>query len=350
VQVTRNPWNLKCVPGGSSGGSAAAVVADECAFALGSDTGGSIRQPAAYCGCVGMKPTYGRVPRHGVVAFASSLDQAGPLTRDVRDMALALNVLCGQDPRDSTASPVQVPDFARALRDDVSDITIGLPREYFTDALADDVRARVESAVIVLRGQGARIVDVSLPHTDYAAAVYFIICCAEASANLARFDGVRYGHRSANASDVRDMYVNSKSETLGAEVKRRLLMGTHVLSVGHYDAYYLKALKVRTLIRQDFEKAFERCDLLLTPTSPTPAFKLGRKTAEPVEMYQSDIHTVSANLAGIPAMSVPCGLTGSGLPVGLQLMGRPFDEEILLRAGYTYEQHRDVDMGVPGIG
>ncbi|MGI6460539.1 MAG: Asp-tRNA(Asn)/Glu-tRNA(Gln) amidotransferase subunit GatA [Candidatus Hydrogenedentales bacterium] len=350
LQLTHNPWNLEHVPGGSSGGSAAAVAASECALALGSDTGGSIRQPAAFCGCVGLKPSYGRVSRYGVVAFASSLDQAGPLTRDLRDMALALNVLCGQDPRDSTTSPASVPDFTKALRDDISDLTIGLPREYFSDALAEDVRARVESAVSVLRGLGAKVIDVSLPHSDYAAAVYFIICTAEASANLARFDGVRYGYRSPNAGDVRDLYVNSKSESLGAEVQRRLLIGTYVLSAGHYDSYYRKALKARTLIRQDFDKAFDQCDLILTPTSPAPAPMLGGKTADPLEMYQSDIYTVSANLAGIPAMSMPCGFAGNGLPVGLQWMGRPFDEETLLRAGYTYEQHRDIDMGVPGIG
>jgi len=350
VQITHNPWNLEYVPGGSSGGSAAAIAANECAIALGSDTGGSIRQPAACCGCVGLKPTYGRVSRYGLVAFASSLDQVGPFTKDMRDMAVTLNVLCGQDPRDSTSSTIPVPDFTKALRDDVSDITIGLPREYYTDALGGDVRVRVEAAIEVLRGLGAKVVEVSLPHTDYAIAVYYIICTAEASANLARFDGVRYGYRSPNATDVRDMYVNSKTEVLGAEVQRRIMLGTYVLSSGYYDAYYLKAQKVRTLIRQDFQKAFEQCDVILTPTSPTPAFKLGEKTADPLEMYLSDIYTISVNLASIPGMSMPCGLTDSGLPVGLQVLGKPFDEETVLRVGYTYEQHRDFEMGAPGIG
>ncbi|HQH50784.1 MAG TPA: Asp-tRNA(Asn)/Glu-tRNA(Gln) amidotransferase subunit GatA [Candidatus Hydrogenedentes bacterium] len=349
VQITHNPWNLACVPGGSSGGSAAAIAADECAIALGSDTGGSIRQPAACCGCVGLKPTYGRVSRYGLVAFASSLDQVGPFTKDMKDMALALNVLCGLDPRDSTSSDIPVPDFTRALRDDVSDITVGLPKEYFTDALGGDVRTRVEAAVNVLKGLGAKVIDVSLPHTDYAIAVYYIICTAEASANLARFDGVRYGYRSPNVTDVRDMYVNSKTEAFGPEVRRRIMLGTYVLSSGYYDAYYLKAQKVRTLIRQDFQKAFEKCDVILTPTSPTPAFKLGEKTADPLEMYLSDIYTISVNLASIPGMSMPCGLTESGLPVGLQILGKPFDEETVLRVGYTYEQHRNLEMGVPPI-
>ncbi len=349
VQITHNPWNLACVPGGSSGGSAAAIAADECAIALGSDTGGSIRQPAACCGCVGLKPTYGRVSRYGLVAFASSLDQVGPFTKDMKDMALALNVLCGLDPRDSTSSDIPVPDFTRALRDDVSDITVGLPKEYYTDALGGDVRTRVEAAVNVLKGLGAKVIDVSLPHTDYAIAVYYIICTAEASANLARFDGVRYGYRSPNVTDVRDMYVNSKTEAFGPEVRRRIMLGTYVLSSGYYDAYYLKAQKVRTLIRQDFQKAFEKCDVILTPTSPTPAFKLGEKTADPLEMYLSDIYTISVNLASIPGMSMPCGLTESGLPVGLQILGKPFDEETVLRVGYTYEQHRNLEMGVPPI-
>jgi len=349
VQITHNPWNLEYVPGGSSGGSAAAVAADECAIALGSDTGGSIRQPASCCGCVGLKPTYGRVSRYGLVAFASSLDQIGPFTKDMEDMAVTLNVLCGRDPRDSTSSDMAVPDFTKALRDDVSDITIGLPKEYYTDALGGDVRARVETAVEVLKGLGAKVVEVSLPHTDYAIAVYYIICTAEASANLARFDGVRYGYRSRNVKDLREMYVNSKTEGFGPEVKRRIMLGTYVLSSGYYDAYYLKAQKVRTLIREDFQKAFEKCDVILTPTSPTPAFKLGEKTSDPLEMYLSDIYTISVNLASIPGMSMPCGLTESGLPGGLQILGKPFDEETVLRVGYTYERHRDVEMGTPSI-
>ena len=349
VQVTRNPWNLECVPGGSSGGSAAAVAAGECAIALGSDTGGSIRQPAACCGCVGLKPTYGRVSRYGLVAFASSLDQVGPFTRNMQDTALALNVLCGRDPRDSTSSDIEVPDFTQALRTDLSNITIGLPKEYYTDALGGDVRARVEAAIEVIKGLGAKVVEVSLPHTDYAVAVYYVICTAEASANLARFDGVRYGYRSPDIKDMREMYVNSKTQGFGPEVQRRIMLGTYVLSSGYYDAYYLKAQKVRTLIRQDFQKAFEQCDVILTPTSPTPAFKLGEKTADPLEMYLSDIYTISVNLASIPGMSMPCGFTESGLPVGLQILGKPFDEETVLHVGHAYEQHRDVDVDIPHI-
>lgn len=349
VQLTRNPWNLKCVPGGSSGGSAAAIASDQCAIALGSDTGGSIRQPAALCGCVGLKPTYGRVSRYGLVAFASSLDQIGPFSKDVTDLALAMNVISGRDPRDATSADLAAPDYTASLRDDVEGLTIGLPKEYYTDALNSEMREKIEAAIKVLEGRGAKVVEVSLPHTDYAIACYYIICTAEASANLARFDGVRYGYRSENAANVREMYCNSKSEMFGPEVQRRILLGTYVLSSGYYDAYYLKAQKVRSLIRQDFLNAFEKCNVIITPTSPTAAFEIGEKTADPLEMYLSDIYTISVNLATIPAMSMPCGLTDKGLPAGLQLMGKPFDEETLLRVAYTYEQNRGFDMGKPPI-
>lgn len=349
VQQTRNPWNLECVPGGSSGGSAAAVAAGECAIALGSDTGGSIRQPAALCGCVGLKPTYGRVSRYGLVAFASSLDQIGPFTRDTEDMALVLNAICGVDPRDSTSAPIPVPDFTQTLRDGVDGLRIGLPKEYFTEALGAEMRERVEAAVSALEGQGAKVVEVSLPHTDYAIAVYYIICTAEASANLARFDGVRYGYRAPSAKDVRAMYHETKSSKFGPEVQRRIMLGTYVLSSGYYDAYYLKAQKVRGLIRQDFTEAFKQCDVIAGPTTPAPAFKFGEKTDNPLEMYLSDIYTISVNLAGLPGISIPCGLTASGLPAGLQLIGKPFDEDTLLRAAYAHEQHGGVALGEPPL-
>jgi aspartyl-tRNA(Asn)/glutamyl-tRNA(Gln) amidotransferase subunit A len=345
VQVTRNPWNLDCVPGGSSGGSAAAVAADECAASLGSDTGGSIRQPAALCGCVGMKPTYGRVSRYGLVAFASSLDQIGPFTKDVEDMALVLNVICGKDPMDSTSAAVPVPDFTASLKDDVSDMRVGLPKEYFTEALNAEMREKVEAAARTLESRGAKLIEVSLPHSEYAIAVYYIICTAEASANLARFDGVRYGYRSPSVKDVQELYCKTKSEGFGPEVQRRIMLGTYVLSSGYYDAYYLKAQKVRSLIRRDFMEAFEACDVIVGPVSPTPAFKLGEKTSDPLEMYLSDIYTISVNLAGIPGLSAPCGLTSAGLPAGLHILAKPFAEETILRAAYTYERHRGFDMG-----
>ncbi len=349
VQTTCNPWNLDCVPGGSSGGSAAAVAADECAFALGSDTGGSIRQPAALCGCIGMKPTYGRVSRYGLVAFASSLDQIGPFAKDAEDLALILNTLCGLDSRDSTSAALEVPDFTSALRDDIGDITVGLPKEYFTDALGREMRSKVAEAVDVLKAQGAKVVEVSLPHTDYAIAVYYIICTAEASANLARFDGVRYGYRAPAPENVEALYHDTKSQGFGREVQRRIMLGTYVLSSGYYDAYYLKAQKVRSLIRRDFTEAFRECDVIVTPTSPTPAFRFGEKTADPLQMYLSDIYTISTNLAGIPGVSVPCGLTADGLPAGLQLLGKPFDEETLIRVAYSYERNRGFEMGTPPL-
>jgi aspartyl-tRNA(Asn)/glutamyl-tRNA(Gln) amidotransferase subunit A len=347
IQTTRNPWNLDCVPGGSSGGSAAAVAGHECAVTLGSDTGGSIRQPASCCGCVGLKPTYGRVSRYGLVAFASSLDQIGPFTKNVEDCALVMNALFGHDLRDSTSADVPVPDFTRNLESGVSGMKLGLPKEYFTDALGGEVREKIESAIKVLEGLGAEIVEVSLPHTDYAVATYYIICTAEASANLARFDGVRYGYRASGVSNVDELYRKTKSEGYGPEVRRRIMLGTYVLSSGYYDAYYLKAQKVRSLITRDFLNAFERCDAILTPTAPTPAFRIGEKTSDPLEMYLSDIYTISVNLAGIPGLSLPCGLTSSGLPAGLQIITRHFDEETLLRVAYAYEQNRGFELGMP---
>ncbi len=339
VQKTRNPWNLGCVPGGSSGGAAAGIAAHEAAITLGSDTGGSIRQPAALCGCLGLKPTYGRVSRYGLVAFASSLDQIGPFTKDAEDMALIMGVIAGRDARDSTSANIPVPDYSKALRDDIKGLRIGLPKEFFTDALGAEMREKILAAVEVLKAQGTQVVEVSLPHTEYAIAVYYIICTAEASANLARFDGVRYGYRHPDAKSVEDMYRLSKSHGYGPEVQRRIMLGTYVLSSGYYDAYYLKAQKVRALIKKDFEDAFKTCDVIATPTTPTPAFELGAKTDDPLEMYLSDIYTSSVNLAGIPGMSIPCGLTASKLPAGLQLLGKPFDEETLIRVAYAYEKH-----------
>jgi len=349
IKVTRNPWNLKCVPGGSSGGSAAAVSAGECAISLGSDTGGSIRQPAAMCGCVGIKPTYGRVSRYGLVAFASSLDQIGPLTRTVEDAALTLNVICGRDPLDSTSADLPAEDFTAALTGDVRGLRIGLPAEYFTDALNTEMREKVEAAVDVFRREGAEIVPVSLPHANYAIAVYYIICTAEASANLARFDGVRYGFRHPAAKSVEEMYVLTKSEGFGPEVKRRIMLGTYVLSSGYYDAYYLKAQKVRRLIKRDFDEAFEKCDVIAGPTSPIPSFEFGTKTDNPLEMYLADIYTISTNLATLPGISIPCGLTASGLPAGLQMMARPFNEAALLRAAHCHEQKSGVRLGEPPV-
>ncbi|MCK5862798.1 MAG: Asp-tRNA(Asn)/Glu-tRNA(Gln) amidotransferase subunit GatA [Candidatus Hydrogenedentes bacterium] len=349
IKTTKNPWNLKCVPGGSSGGSAAAVTAGECALSLGSDTGGSIRQPACLCGCVGIKPTYGRVSRYGLVAFASSLDQVGPLTRTVEDAALTLDVICGKDVMDATSAVLPKTDFMGALTGDISGLRVGLPREYFTDALNPEMREKVECAIDVYRANGAEIVDVSLPCSDYAIAVYYIICTAEASANLARFDGVRYGFRHPDAKTVKDMYALSKSDAFGPEVQRRIMLGTYVLSSGYYDAYYLKAQKVRALIKKDFDAAFEKCDVIASPTSPTASFEFGSKSDNPLEMYLSDIYTISVNLATLPGISVPCGLTDAGLPAGLQLIGRPFEEDTLLRAAHFYEQNRGFDMGRPPV-
>jgi aspartyl-tRNA(Asn)/glutamyl-tRNA(Gln) amidotransferase subunit A len=336
--ATRNPWDPTRIPGGSSGGSAAAVAADECIATLGSDTGGSIRQPAALCGVVGLKPTYGRVSRYGLVAFASSLDQIGPFTKDVQDAALQLRVISGRDPRDSTSVPDPVPDYVAALNGNIRGIKLGLPKEYFIGGLDSEVNEAVRAAVRRLEELGAEIVEISLPHTEYAVAVYYIVATAEASANLARFDGIRYGLRVDGPTPF-DLYCRTRGAGFGAEVKRRIILGTYVLSSGYYDAYYLRAQKVRTLIRQDFLRAFEKVDLIVTPTAPTAAFKAGEKAEDPMQMYLSDIFTISCNLAGTCGVSLPCGFTRSPrLPIGLQLLGKPLGEETLLRVAHAFEQ------------
>ncbi len=334
---SHNPWDLSRACGGSSGGSAAAVAAGLVPVALGSDTGGSIRQPASFCGVVGLKPTYGRVSRWGLVAFASSLDQIGPLGRTVRDCATMLETIAGHDERDSTSVPEAVPSFGSVLDGNVEGLTIGIPREYFVEDGVDPVvLTRVREAITELESAGARFIDVSLPHTEYTIATYYLIATAEASSNLARFDGVRYGRRAERVEDLADLYQRSRSEGFGAEVKRRILLGTYVLSAGYYDAYYGKAQRVRTLIRRDFEAAFETCDLILTPTAPETAFSLGAKVGDPLSMYLSDVYTVSANLAGLPGLSMPCGLS-DGMPVGLQLIGKPLEETMILRVGHALE-------------
>jgi len=342
VKTTRNPWDLSCVPGGSSGGSAAAVAADEAFAALGTDTGGSIRQPAALTGVVGLKPSYGRVSRFGLVAFASSLDQAGPITKTARDAALLLNAIAGHDPRDSTCMNEAVPDYTAALGRDLCGLRIGLPKEYMSDGIDPSVRAAVNAAVAHLHSLGAAIVEVSLPHTEFAVATYYIIATAEASANLARFDGVRYGHRAANTQNLLEHYSRTRAEGFGPEVKRRIILGTYVLSSGYHDAYYLRAQKVRQFIRQDFARAFEKVDALISPTSPVPAFQIGERTSDPLQMYLADIFTLAANLAGICGISLPCGFAttkgGSALPIGLQLLGQPLDEARILQIAHAYEQ------------
>jgi aspartyl-tRNA(Asn)/glutamyl-tRNA(Gln) amidotransferase subunit A len=344
VKLTRNPWDLSRVPGGSSGGSAAAVAADAAFGALGTDTGGSIRQPAALSGIVGFKPSYGRVSRFGLVAFASSLDQAGPLTKTVRDAALIMNAIAGHDPQDSTCLNEPVPDYTAALGRDLSGVRLGLPKEYMIEGIEPQVKSAIDAAIAQLETLGAEIVDVSLPQTDYAIAVYYILATAEASANLARFNGVRYGHRAENPKDLLDHYGRTREEGFGPEVKRRIILGTYVLSSGYYDAYYLRAQKVRELIRQDFAKAFEKVDVLISPTSPVPAFKLGERMDDPLQMYLADIFTSPANLAGICGLSVPCGFAetdGHRLPVGLQLLGKAFDEGRILQIAHAYEQSTD---------
>jgi len=335
---TRNPWNPECIPGGSSGGSAACIAARQATATLGTDTGGSIRQPAAHCGCVGLKPTYGRVSRYGVIAYASSLDQVGPVTRDVRDAAIMLGAIAGHDPLDSTSVERPVPDYTRSLTGDVKGLKIGLPKEYFIAGLDPDVQKAMDLAIETYRGLGAEFVEISLPHTDYAVACYYLIATAEASSNLARYDGVRFGHRTADPKGLLDMYRKSRAEGFGTEVKRRIMLGTYALSSGYYDAYYLKAQKVRTLIMQDFLKAFETVDVILTPVTPTPAFKIGEKTSDPLQMYLSDIFTIPTNLAGTCGISVPAGMSEGGLPIGLQLVGRPFGEEEIIRAAHAFEQ------------
>jgi aspartyl-tRNA(Asn)/glutamyl-tRNA(Gln) amidotransferase subunit A len=351
-QFTYNPWDTERVPGGSSGGSAAAVAAGLCAGALGSDTGGSIRQPAALTGIVGLKPTYGRVSRYGLVAFASSLDQIGPLTRTVEDAALMMDVIAGHDPLDSTSAPVEKPNFAAALEGaSLRGVRIGLPKEYFIDGTDPEVAAAVRAAIDAMAAAGAEIVEISLPHTDYAVATYYVVATAEASSNLARYDGVQYGHRAAGTRNIVEMYTRTRSEGFGPEVMRRIMLGTYVLSAGFYDAYYLKALKVRTLIRRDFERAFELCDVIATPTSPSPAFRVGDKTGDPLQMYLSDIFTISCNLAGIPGIALPCGFTAAQkpLPIGLQLLAPAFGEVRLLRAAHAYQQLTDWHRKAPSL-
>jgi aspartyl-tRNA(Asn)/glutamyl-tRNA(Gln) amidotransferase subunit A len=336
--TTRNPWDLERIPGGSSGGSAAAVAADECLATLGTDTGGSIRQPAALCGVVGFKPTYGRVSRYGVVAFASSLDQIGPFSKDVRDTATILSAISGVDPMDSTSVPEPVPDYTNALDGNIKGLKLGIAKEYMIGGLDPEVGGIVQKAIDQLQKLGAEIVEVSLPHTEYAAATYYIIAPAEASANLARFDGIRYGARIEGADPI-ELYSKTRGAGFGAEVKRRIILGTYVLSSGYYDAYYLRAQKVRTLIRDDFIKAFEKVDAIVTPTTPTAAFKAGEKSGDPLQMYLSDIFTISCNLAGICGISLPCGFTAKPkLPVGLQLLGKPFGESTVLKLAHAYEQ------------
>jgi len=335
--ITRNPWDLERVPGGSSGGSAAAVAADECIAALGSDTGGSIRQPAAFCGVVGLKPTYGRVSRFGLVAFASSLDQIGPITKCVSDSAILMNVIGGYDPMDSTSVPINVLDFTENLSKEVKGFKIGIPKEYFIEGMDKEVEERVKEAIEHLESLGCIPQEISLPYTEYAIATYYIVATSEASSNLARYDGVKYGLR-VEGKDLLQMYMKTRQRGFGAEVKRRIMLGTYSLSAGYYEAYYKKALQVRTLIKQDFENAFEKVDFIITPTSPTPAFKIGEKIDDPLQMYLSDIFTISVNLAGLPAISIPCGFTLNGLPVGLQIIGRPFDEAGILQLAYAYEQ------------
>lgn len=347
-QATHNPWNLDRVPGGSSGGSAAAIAAGEAIWTLGSDTGGSIRQPASFNGCVGIKPTYGRVSRYGCVAFASSLDQIGPITRDVTDAAAVLNTICGKDEHDSTSLPVEVPDFTKALRQDVKGLRIGLPKEYYGEGLDPKVHAELKKAIAQYEAMGAEIVEISLPHTEYAVITYYIIAPAEASANLARYDGVRYGFRAANATSAPEMTTLSRTEGFGPEVKRRIMLGTYVLSSGYYDAYYKKAMQVRTLIRRDFDSAFAKCDVILAPTSPVVAYPIDGKM-DPLSIYMLDVYTIPVNMAGLPGISVPCGFA-DGMPVGMQLIGKPLDEETVLRAAYTFEQANDYHKVLAPLG
>lgn len=348
-QITHNPWDLHCVPGGSSGGSAAAVAADMAHLSLGTDTGGSVRQPASYCGVVGLKPTYGRVSRYGLVAFGSSLDQIGPIAKNVSDCALLLQAISGYDYRDSTSSKEQVPDFLDQIENIKGNFKIGVPEEYFKEGLSEEVRKALDSAFDVFKNLGAEIINISLPLTEYAVAVYYIIATAEASSNLSRFDGVRYGYR-ANLSDgIIDMYEKTRTEGFGNEVKRRIIMGNYVLSSGYFDAYYLKAAKVRTLIKKDFELAFNNVDCIISPTSPITACKLGEKISDPLEMYLLDVYTNSANLAGIPGISIPCGFSGNGLPIGMQIMGKHFDELKILQIARLFEKETNFHTVKPKI-
>jgi aspartyl-tRNA(Asn)/glutamyl-tRNA(Gln) amidotransferase subunit A len=347
--LTHNPWDLTRIPGGSSGGSAAATAADECIGALGTDTGGSIRQPASHCGVVGLKPTYGRVSRFGLVAFASSLDQVGPITKDVTDCAILMNEICGYDPADSTSVPRSVPDHTKSLQSELDGLVAGVPKEYHVEGLDADVSQAVGDAIKVLEGLGLTCKEVSLPHTQHAVATYYIIAPAEASSNLARYDGVRYGLREAASGDLIGMYRNTRSKGFGSEVQRRIIIGTYALSAGYYEAYYGKASQVRTLIMEDFKQAFKTCDVLLSPVAPTPAFKLGEKLDNPLSMYLSDIFTLPPSLAGIPGISVPCGFSREGLPIGLQILGKHFDEEKLIRVAYNFEQATDYHSRRPNL-
>lgn len=346
---TKNPWDLSRVPGGSSGGSVAAVAAHECVASLGSDTGGSIRQPASFCSVTGLKPTYGRVSRFGLVAFASSLDQIGPVTKTVADAALMLNVIGGKDPQDSTSVDTPLPDFTQALTRGLQGKKMGIPKEYFTSGMDPEVERAMQNAIESLEKLGMEKVEVSLPHTKYAVATYYILACAEASTNLSRYDGVKYGYRSDNPKSLLDMYKTTREEGFGEEVKRRIILGTFVLSSGYYDAYYLKGQKVRTLIKQDFENALKQCDVLVAPNSPIPPFRLNEKMGDPLQMYLSDIYTISINLAGIPAMSIPCGFTRAGLPIGMQLIGRHFDEESLFNVGHQFQLNTDHHLKQPPL-
>ncbi len=346
---THNPWNTECVPGGSSGGSAAAVAAGTAIWALGSDTGGSIRQPASFCGVVGMKPTYGRVSRYGLVAYASSLDQIGPITRDVTDCAHILNIIAGHDDMDSTSSASAVEDYTKALFEDVKGLKIGLPKEYFVEGMDPDVENAIRSAIEKYREMGAEIVDISLPHTDYAISTYYLIAPAEAATNLQRYDGVSYGER-VNGADVVELMTNTRTEKFGEEVKRRIMIGNYALSAGYYDAYYLKALKVRTLVQQDYMEAFKKVDVIMAPTAPTPAYKIGEMISNPLQMYLQDVCTVPLNLAGLPGISIPCGYSSNKLPIGLQIIGKPLDEATLIRAAYTYEQSQNFHNEMAPLG
>ncbi len=346
---TRNPWDLERVPGGSSGGSAAAVAADMCIAALGSDTGGSIKQPAALCNVTGLKPTYGRVSRYGLIAFASSLDQIGPMTKTIKDNAILLKFIAGKDNRDSTTADVNVINYSENLEFDIKNFKIGIPKEYFIEGIQKEVKERVLNAIEFFRKKGAQIVEISLPHTDYAIDVYYIIAPAEASSNLARFDGVQYGLRDFGEKNIIDMYKASRQKGFGKETKRRIMLGTYVLSSGYYDAYYKKAQKVRTLIKQDFDLAFEKVDVIITPTSPTTAFKIGEKTDDPLTMYLSDIFTIAPNLAGLPGISIPCGFDNKNLPVGLQIIGKPFKEEDLFKIGYLFQKENDWHLKKPDL-
>ncbi|HOP35273.1 MAG TPA: Asp-tRNA(Asn)/Glu-tRNA(Gln) amidotransferase subunit GatA [Syntrophales bacterium] len=347
--VTRNPWDLERTPGGSSGGSATAVAAGQCIASIGSDTGGSIRQPASLCGVVGMKPTYGRVSRFGLIAFASSLDQIGPFTRDVADCALMMNVIAGHDRRESTSVPREVPDYREFIGKDVRGWTVGIPKEYFIEGIDPETSSAVGEVIRALEDLGMKTKEVSLPHTDYCVAVYYIIAPAEASSNLARYDGVRYGYRYGEGRDLLDMYKKTRSAGFGAEVKRRIMIGTYALSSGYYDAYYKKASQVRALLKRDFDEAFRECDVLLTPTTPTPAFRLGEKMDDPLQMYLSDIFTLSVNLAGIPGISVPCGFTKGGLPIGAQFLAGHFDEGKILQVASAYEKQANLEKRRPAL-